>query len=171
MNYKVSFIPEFIIITPVFSVTWSFRNHSNMRIWWSRHIYDFYQYSGNRDTLSFKNLRYDSFSKNIIHQGCIKLIKSDIKDIYNVTKDYIANKCCSFELPINKTFWKIKCITVFTWIWKKSTLIMINSEHQILILEWFLKGHATLKTGVMMINSGINYTLLYIHIEKYDFKS
>jgi len=42
-------------------------------------------------------------------------------------------------------------------------------DHQILILEWFLKGHVTLKTGVMMINSAliteINYTLLYIHIE------
>jgi len=33
-----------------------------------------------------------------------------------------------------------------------------------------VKGHVTLKTGVMMINpaliTGINYTLLYNHIEK-----
>jgi len=28
-----------------------------------------------------------------------------------------------------------------------------------------VKDHVTLKTGVMMINSGINETLLYIHIE------
>jgi len=35
---------EFIIITPVFSVTWSFRNHSNMRIWWSTNIYHYYQW-------------------------------------------------------------------------------------------------------------------------------
>ncbi len=28
----------FIIITPVFSVTWSFRNHFNMMIWCSRNI-------------------------------------------------------------------------------------------------------------------------------------
>jgi len=34
-------------------------------------------------------------------------------------------------------------------------------DHQILILEWFVKDHVTLKTGVMMIN----YTLLYIQIE------
>jgi len=34
---------EFIIITPVFSVTWPSTNHSNMRIWWSRNIYDYYQ--------------------------------------------------------------------------------------------------------------------------------
>jgi len=25
-------------------------------------------------------------------------------------------------------------------------------DHQILILEWFLKDHVTLKTGVMMLN-------------------
>jgi len=25
-------------------------------------------------------------------------------------------------------------------------------EHQIIILEWFLKDHVTLKTGVMMLN-------------------
>jgi len=34
---------EFIIITPVFSVTRPFTNHSNMRIWWSTNIYDYYQ--------------------------------------------------------------------------------------------------------------------------------
>jgi len=39
-------------------------------------------------------------------------------------------------------------------------------EHQILILEWFLTDHVTLKTGVMMLKiTGINYTLLDIHIE------
>jgi len=38
-------------------------------------------------------------------------------------------------------------------------------DHQILILEWFLKDHVTLKTGVMMLKiTGINYTLLYIHM-------
>jgi len=33
-----------------------------------------------------------------IYQGWVKLIKSYSKDIYNVRKDYILNKCCSFEL-------------------------------------------------------------------------
>jgi len=32
-----------------------------------------------------------------------------------------------------------------------------------------VKGHVTLKTGVMMINSGINYTLLDIHREQMIF--
>ncbi len=31
-------------------------------------------------------------------QGCIKLMKSDTKDIYNVAKISISYKCCSFEL-------------------------------------------------------------------------
>jgi len=31
------------IITPVFSVTWPFRNHSNMMIWCSRNIYNYHQ--------------------------------------------------------------------------------------------------------------------------------
>ncbi len=42
-------------------------------------------------TVHFENLGSISFFKEIntfIYQGCIKLIKSDDKDIYNVTKDF-----------------------------------------------------------------------------------
>ncbi len=44
-------------------------------------------------------------------------------------------------------------------------------EQQISILEWFLKDHVTLKTGVMILkiqlcNTGLNYILKYIQIEK-----
>ncbi len=44
-------------------------------------------------------------------------------------------------------------------------------EYQIRILEWFLKDHVTLKTGIMMLKiyfciTGINYILQYIKIEK-----
>ncbi len=43
-------------------------------------------------------------------------------------------------------------------------------EHQISILEWFLKDHVTLKTGVMMLKiqlciTGINYILKCIKVE------
>jgi len=43
----VQFIPVmqswiFSIITSVFSVTWSFRNHSNMQIYCSRNFSDYY---------------------------------------------------------------------------------------------------------------------------------
>jgi len=40
-------------------------------------------------------------------------------------------------------------------------------EHQIIILDSFLKDHVTLKTGVMI--TGIKYTILYIHIENCPF--
>ncbi len=42
------------------------------------------------------------FYKKLIQQGCIKLIKSDSKDIKNVTKVSISNKCCCFELSIHQ---------------------------------------------------------------------
>ncbi len=48
----------------------------------------------------FKSL--GSKINTFIQQGCIKLIKSESKDFYNVTKDYISNKCCSFELSISQ---------------------------------------------------------------------
>ncbi len=42
-------------------------------------------------------------------------------------------------------------------------------EQQISILEWFLKDHVTLKTGVMMLKINFyhrnNYILKYIQIE------
>ena len=46
----------------------------------------------------------------LIQQGCIKSIKNDSKDIYNVTKDYISNKCCSFELSIHQRILKKKIL-------------------------------------------------------------
>ncbi len=44
----------------------------------------------------------DVFQKMLLFSKCIKLIKSDIKSIYNVTKDSIPNNCCSFELSIHQ---------------------------------------------------------------------
>ncbi len=48
-------------------------------------------------------------------------------------------------------------------------------EQQISILEWFLKNHVILKTGVMMLkiqlcNQRLNYILKYIKIENSYFK-
>jgi len=52
----------------------------------------------------------------------------------------------------------------------------IIDKQQIIILEWFLMDHVTLKTGVMMLKiqlyiTGINYILKRIQIEKSYFKS
>ncbi len=41
-----------------------------------------------------------------------------------------------------------------------------SQQQQISILEWFLKDHVTLKTGVMLLTvMEINYILKYIKIE------
>ncbi len=85
----------------------------------------------------------------------------------------VINKCCSFELSIHQGILKQKNVT---WFPKKyyatqlsSKLIMIINEKQVSILEWFLKDHVTLKTGVMMQkiqlrNKLINSILKYIRI-------
>ncbi len=96
-----------------------------------------------------------------IHQGCTKLMKSDSRDIYNVTKDVLLT------FLFIKEYWQIKCITVS----KKYLLAQLFSEmfleQQISILEWFLKNHVTENWSNDAENSAlitaINY--IYIHIE------
>jgi len=66
-------------------------------------------------------------------------------------------------------------ITVFTKILNSSTIFNIDNLQKISILEWFLKDHVTLKTGVMMLKisfaiTEINYILKYINIENIYFK-
>ncbi len=79
-----------------------------------------------------------------MQQGHINFIRGDSEDIYNVTKVYILIKC-SIDLYIHQRILK---------------------KQQISILEWFLKNHVTLKTGVMMLKiqlciTGINNILKY----------
>ncbi len=50
-----------------------------------------------------------------IQHRCVKLIKSDSKDIYNVTKNDISNKCCSFALSVQQRILKNKQINK-SWI-------------------------------------------------------
>ncbi len=95
MYYKMSFIPVmqswiFSIITQVFTVTWSFRNHSNMLIGCSRNISYYYQCWKQLDCLifsdeefwwtkTFKNSIYPIFVTASLndhhHQFTVELIK------------------------------------------------------------------------------------------------
>ncbi len=57
-------------------------------------LYSYYQYFSNKsltrmasDMLAFKSLDLFKEINTFINHGCIKLIKSVIKDIYNVTKN------------------------------------------------------------------------------------
>ncbi len=56
----------------------------------------------------------------------------------------ISNKCCPFELSMQKK----KCIMVSTNILSSTTVFNIASSKTISILECFLKDHVTLKTDV-----------------------
>ncbi len=87
----------------------------------------------------------------IIQQGCIKLIKSYSKGIYNVTKHLYLNKCCLNFLFIKES-WKIyhsfnrnmkpfSELIIITNIWTVNPHIRMISDGSCV----------TLKTGVMML--------------------
>ncbi len=85
--------------------------------WWQLHI----QYSSKVWGQSFLR-EINTF----IQQGCIKLIKNDSKEIYNVTKYFYFKNCYSFELHIHQRIQKNKCsLGEHKWIpskiFKKST--------------------------------------------------
>ncbi len=80
------------------------------------------------------------FKRNTsIQQGCIRLIKSDSKDIYNVTKDLISNNCFLFI----KHSWKT------------------TKDHSFHNIRTISEDHVTLKTAVMMLK--INLRITEIH--------
>ncbi len=146
----------FSFITAVFSVTWSFRNHLNMPICCSRTIYYYYQ--------------------------CWKLLCCLIFLWYTTTKNFRVwfmlyvrqtdrNHWTFYSLnnPEKKTVsTKILSSNKFSIIIRFSidnsapvTTVLVKSEQQISILEWFLKDHVTLRTGVLMLKiqlciTGIN---------------
>ncbi len=94
--------------------------------------------------------------------------------IYNVTKYFISNKCCSFELSIH--LWILKnnmCHSFHQKISCSMTVFNIDNNQ-----KWFIimisEDHVTLKTGVMMLEiqrcfTEINDTLSHIHVENCDF--
>ncbi len=47
--------------------------------------------------LPFKSSLFFTKIYNFFQQQCINLIKHDSNRMYNVTKDSISNKCCSFD--------------------------------------------------------------------------
>jgi len=80
----------FLYFTPVFSVTW---NHSNMRIWWSRNIYDYYyqcwtqfccfRFLWKPSYFLFDSLIYRKFKRTAF------IWNSDIIKVFTVTFDQI----------------------------------------------------------------------------------
>ncbi len=60
----------------------------------------------NKYTLLFKSDVFIKEKTYFIQWGGIKLIKSDSKDIYNVTKYSYFKKCCSSNYLFHKNTWK-----------------------------------------------------------------
>jgi len=63
------------------------------------------------------------------------MIRSDSKDIYNVTNDSISDKCCSFDIAIHLSILRDK-MYVSTKIW---TFFNIDNNHKCLlsIRSWY----------------------------------
>ncbi len=70
-----------------------------------------------------------------------------------ITALQLPNKCCSLEFSIHQRI-PVHCITVFTKTLSSTTVFNIFYkmflENRIYI-DWFLKGHVTLKFGVTLL--------------------
>ncbi len=75
-----------------------------------------------------------------IHQECIKLIKSDSKDIYNVKEDiYFKQKLFFWTLFIKESL-KIKCTTVSTKIWSSTTVVNTDNNQKCFLSNDFWRS-------------------------------
>ncbi len=94
-----------------------------------------------------------------IQQEHITLIKSDSKDIYNVSED----------------FYFIQMLFVWPFCTMLSTLILIRNVYLVVNQHIRMISEGSCDTGVMMLKiqfytTGIKYTLKYIQIENSYFK-
>ncbi len=111
--------------------------------------------------------------KEMTSQGHIKWTKSDIKDIYVMKYIFfLINAVLVIFLLIKESLKSVSRIAQKCF---QHWLLEMFNEHQISILEWFLKDHVTLKTAVMMLKiqlyiTGINRILKYIQIDNSYFK-
>ncbi len=61
------------------------------------------------------------------YSGCIKLIKSDIKDFYNVIKISVSNKWCSFER---------ECVCACVRVWERERESVCVCVCGVCFVEW-----------------------------------
>ncbi len=117
--------------------------------------------------VSYLSLKYKfvcfCFEIHFLFQGCIKLIK------FGSNRGEIKHAYCFTTILSSTTVFNIDNIIVIN---NNNNQMNKFLEHQISILEWFLKDHVTFKTGVKFnfAITGINYILKYINIENSSFK-
>ncbi len=102
-----------------------------------------------------------------IQQRSIKLIKSDSKDIYNVTKDFYLKIMLFFRI-----FYSLKNHESASWFQQKyEAAQLLSTFKKSPKSAWFLKDHVTLKLlKIQLCITDINLTLKYITIVKRYFK-
>ncbi len=178
----------FIIITPVFSVTWSFRNHSNMLIL-SSVIINFYWCSIINSGSSYYqcwkqfccliifvetiHIFWDSLKNRKLNEHHLYEIYCNIINVFTVTFDQfnesLLNKVLlSFFKKKKKNLlqsFEWKCGTFSIKIWNKN---MISTLTIIRNVSWaanqhirmISEDHVTLKTGVMMLKIQLRITAI-----------
>ncbi len=86
----------FSISTPVFSVTWSFRNLSNMLIWCSKNFFFYNQW--------WKVVLVNIFWKHL--NGTVDLLA--VQDLYSIHKFRVFGWCLSLNRSLSQTFTAVK---------------------------------------------------------------
>ncbi len=112
----------------------------------------------------------DFVLKKWMHEGCIKLIRSDIKDITLLQKKSVSNKWCSFELILFiRRSWKKKRIRVFTTI-LSSTAVFIMKTRVMAAENSALHHRSKLNCKIYQIEVILNFNrfLLYFWLNKYS---
>ncbi len=95
-----------------------------------------------------------------IQQGCIQMIKCDIKDIYNGQNNLISNKCCSVELSIHHRILEKKIIARLF-----STLIIRKQQISILIVKMAPRMAAVLRApGKLCSFSYVLFVFLLFYV-------
>ncbi len=131
----------FSIITPVFSVTWSFRNHLNMLIWCSRNISSYYQCWKQLLNIFLNNLVILWWTAFIWSRNLRSKIFCNIINVFTVTFDQfnasLLNKSINFIPKI-----------IIKKLNKKSDLKFLNSGafvcqwcHSIFSSDFNIKSH------------------------------
>ncbi len=128
----VGMLPHAEAITPINAME---RPHSSVS---GKYRNKTYKYRINRHTTNSKILHF-KLIHDLIQEGCIKLIKSVSKDIYNVTKDLYFKYMLFFLIFYTSKNTK-KCILMPTNILRSTFVFNTDKnkmllEHQISILE------------------------------------
>ncbi len=108
-------------------------------------------------TVLFKSLKFDTFN----------LLKVTVKTFGMLQKKSVSNMFCCFELWSHQRILKKGKNHGFHKNIKQKKKFNMVLEHQISILEWFLKNHVTLMIRVMMLKMQLQEEITYSNIFKW----